>query len=39
MVPGTYTKVPDEDTKIKLQRLFDMLEDHDDVQNVWHNCD
>jgi len=22
-----------------MQRLLDMLEDNDDVQNVWHNWD
>ncbi|HHZ06209.1 MAG TPA: YebC/PmpR family DNA-binding transcriptional regulator [Clostridiales bacterium] len=37
MVPSTYTKVDDEETVTKLQKLMDMLEDNDDVQNVWHN--
>lgn len=37
MVPSTYTKVDDEETKIKLQKLLDILDDNDDVQNVWHN--
>lgn len=36
-VPSTYTKVDDEDFKTKLEKLLDMLEDNDDVQNVWHN--
>lgn len=37
MVPSTYTKIDDEDTKVKLNKLLEMLEDNDDVQNVWHN--
>lgn len=37
MVPDTYTKIDDEDKNIKMQRMLDMLEDDDDVQNVWHN--
>ena len=37
MVPSTYTDITDEDAVTKMQRLLDMLEDNDDVQNVWHN--
>lgn len=37
MVPNTYSKIDDEDTKTKLEKLLDILEDNDDVQNVWHN--
>lgn len=33
------TSIPDPDMLIKMQRLLDMLEDNDDVQEVWHNCD
>ena len=39
MVPSTYTKLTDEDSMLKMQRLLDALEDNDDVQNVWHNWD
>ena len=39
MVPSTYTKLTDEDTIVKMQKLLDALEDNDDVQNVWHNWD
>lgn len=39
MVPSTYTTITDEDAVVKMQRLLDMLEDNDDVQNVWHNWD
>ncbi len=37
MVPSTYTAIDDEDTKIKMQKMLDMFEDNDDIQNVWHN--
>ncbi len=39
MVPDTYTAIADEDTIIKMQKMLDLLEDNDDVQNVWHNWD
>ena len=37
MVPGTYTKLEDEETAVKMQKMLDMFEDNDDIQNVWHN--
>ena len=37
MVPDTYTAISDEETAVKMQRMLDMLEDSDDVQDVWHN--
>ncbi len=37
MVPDN-TVTPDEETCRKVIRLIDMLEDDDDVQNVWHNA-
>ena len=39
MVPDTYTAISDEETVIKMQKMLDILEDNDDVQNVWHNWD
>ena len=39
MIPDTYSKLEDEETIEKMQKLLDMLEDNDDVQNVWHNWD
>lgn len=36
-VPSTYTALDDEDVRLKMQRLLDLLEDNDDVQDVWHN--
>lgn len=37
MIPSTYTTIKDEETSAKMQKLLDMLEDNDDVQDVWHN--
>lgn len=39
MVPDTYTKIDDPEIVIKMQKMLDLLEDNDDVQNVWHNWD
>ena len=36
MVPATYVKLSENDSP-KMQRLLDMLEDLDDVMNVYHN--
>lgn len=36
-VPSTYTAIADEELATKMEKLLDMLEDNDDVQNVWHN--
>lgn len=38
MLPQNYVLVPDED-RIKVEKLIDMLEDNDDVQNVWTNME
>jgi len=37
MVPDTYAKIDDPESVIKMHKLLDMLEENDDVQNVWHN--
>lgn len=39
MVPDTYSTITDAETVVKMQRMLDMLEDNDDVQDVWHNWD
>ena len=39
MVPDTYTAIEDPEIVIKMQKMLDLLEDNDDVQNVWHNWD
>ncbi|MFH1513444.1 MAG: YebC/PmpR family DNA-binding transcriptional regulator [Bacillota bacterium] len=38
MVPNIYV-TPDAENVEKIQNLLDMLDDNDDVQNVWHNGD
>ena len=37
MVPQSYIKLSNEDDIKKMQKMLDMFEDNDDVQNVWHN--
>lgn len=38
-VPNTYTKIDDPDLQLKMQKLIDLLEENDDVQEVYHNWD
>ena len=35
-IPSTYVALSADD-KIKMERLMDMLDDNDDIQNYWHN--
>ena len=37
MVPQNYITLTGEEDLKNMQKLIDMLEDNDDVQNVWHN--
>lgn len=37
-VPVTQTKLENPEDLEKMEKLMDMLEDNDDVQNVWHAC-
>ena len=37
MVPQNYVKLENEDDIKNMEKLIDLLEDNDDVQNVWHN--
>ncbi len=39
MIPQTYTKLTDTEAMDNMEKLIDRLEDHDDVQNIWHNWD
>lgn len=39
MIPQNTVVPADEDTLQKVQKLLEMLEDNDDVQNVWHNAE
>lgn len=38
-IPTTYTAIEDPEAVEKMEKLLDLLEDNDDVQNVWHNWD
>ena len=39
MVPQNYMKLTDEEDIKNMTKMLEMLENNDDVQNVWHNCD
>ncbi len=39
MIPDTYITLTDEDSIKNMQKLLDILNDNDDVQEVYHNCD
>ena len=39
MVPQTMVELTDEDQITKMQRMIDLLEDNDDVQDIYHNWD
>lgn len=36
-VPQTTTAIDDEEAAAKMEKLIDLLEDNDDVQEIWHN--
>ena len=38
MLPQTTVDITDEEMVAKVQRLLDMFDDDDDVQNVYHNA-
>ncbi len=38
MIPNTQTSLSEEEAK-KMQKMLDMFDDHDDVQEVYHNWD
>ena len=37
MVPGEYKKLENPDDIANMEKMLDIFEDDDDVQNVWHN--
>ncbi len=39
MVPGEYKKLDNPDDAAMMEKMLDIFEDDDDVQNVWHNWD
>ena len=38
MIPDTYTAINEEDAK-KFQKMLDLLDDDDDVQEFYHNAE
>ncbi|MBQ0084446.1 MAG: YebC/PmpR family DNA-binding transcriptional regulator [Clostridiales bacterium] len=38
-IPQTLTELTDPDAIEKMEKLIDMLEENDDVQEIWHNWD
>ena len=38
MVPQNYVKLSPEDAE-KMEKMLDLFDDDDDVQNTWHNWD
>ena len=36
MIPDTYTAINEDDAK-KFQKMLDLLDDDDDIQEVYHN--
>lgn len=39
MVPDVLSTIDDPDAQKNMEKLLDMLDDNDDVQDVWHNWD
>ena len=39
MVPQTYVPITGEENIKNMEKMLELLEDNDDVQNVWHNWD
>jgi len=39
MVPSTYVALTDDNDIRNMNKLIELLDDNDDVQNVWHNWD
>ena len=38
-IPQNYVEIPDEDSRVKLQRILDLLDEDDDVQGVYTNVE
>ena len=39
MVPQNYQKLDKEEDQSNMEKMLELFEDDDDVQNVWHNWD
>ncbi|HOR12731.1 MAG TPA: YebC/PmpR family DNA-binding transcriptional regulator, partial [Clostridia bacterium] len=37
MIPQNSVDIPDQETAAKVERFLDLLDDNDDVQDVFHN--
>ena len=37
MVPQNYVKLTDEENIKKFEKMLELMDDNDDIQNVWHN--
>lgn len=37
MVPQNYVSLTNEDDVKKFEKMIDLMEDNDDIQNIWHN--
>ena len=38
-IPNTMTAIEDPDLIVKMGKMLEVMEDNDDIQNVWHNWD
>ncbi|MBR6594282.1 MAG: YebC/PmpR family DNA-binding transcriptional regulator [Clostridia bacterium] len=38
-VPQNYVELADEEQLAKFRKMIDIMEENEDVQNVWHNCE
>jgi len=38
-VPQNYVELTDEEQLTKLRKMLDVMEENEDIQNVWHNCE
>jgi len=39
MIPQNTVSITDEETAAKIEKLLDMLDDNDDVADVYHNAE
>ena len=39
MVPQNYVKLTDPDNIKKFDKMLDLMDENEDIQNVWHNCE
>ncbi len=39
MVPQNYVKLTDPENIKKFEKMLDLMDENEDIQNVWHNCE